>query len=110
MLEAKPFELVDVMLKYKDENYLLPGSNVLSKRIEDKLNEIEVKWTKGVFYNTVISDLSDLKNVYYDVLVFFSPSGIESLFKNFPDFEQNNTRIAVFGKNTAKANGCWPKY
>ena len=49
------------MLKYKDENYLLPGSNVLSKRIEDKLNEIEVKWTKGVFYNTVISDLSDLK-------------------------------------------------
>ena len=96
-------ELADVMLKYKDENYLLPGSNVLSKRIEDKLNEIEVKWTKGVFYNTVISDLSDLKNVYYDVLVFFSPSGIESLFKNFPDFEQNNTRIAVFGKNTAKA-------
>ena len=70
---------------------------------KDKLNEIEVKWTKGVFYNTVISDLSDLKNVYYDVLVFFSPSGIESLFKNFPDFEQNNTRIAVFGKNTAKA-------
>ena len=96
-------ELADVMLKYKEENYLLPGSNVLSKRIEDKLNEIEVKWTKGVFYNTVISDLSDLKNVYYDVLVFFSPSGIESLFKNFPDFEQNNTRIAVFGKNTAKA-------
>ena len=47
--------------------------------------------------------LSDLKNVYYDVLVFFSPSGIESLFKNFPDFEQKNTRIAVFGKNTAKA-------
>ena len=96
-------ELADVMLKYKDENYLLPGSNVLSKRIEDKLNEIKVKWTKGVFYNTVISDLSDLKNVYYDVLVFFSPSGIESLFKNFPDFEQNDTRIAVFGKNTSKA-------
>ena len=50
-----------------------------------------------------MSDLSDLKNVYYDVLVFFSPSGIESLFKNFPDFKQNQTRIAVFGKNTVKA-------
>ena len=62
-----------------------------------------MKWTKGVFYKTVISDLSDLKNVYYDILVFFSPSGIESLFSNFPDFEQNETRIAVFGKNTVNA-------
>jgi uroporphyrinogen-III synthase len=96
-------ELSEIMLKYKEENYLLPGPNVLSKRIEDKLNEIKIKWTRGVFYNTVISDLSDLKYVYYDVLVFFSPSGIDSLFKNFPSFKQNNTRIAVFGKNTAYA-------
>ena len=96
-------ELADVISKYKDENYLLPGSNVLSAKIVEKLNDLEVRWTKGVFYNTVVSDLSDLKNVYYDVLVFFSPSGIESLFKNFPDFKQNNTRIAVFGKNTVKA-------
>ena len=96
-------ELSDVISKYKDENYLLPGSNVLSAKIVEKLDELEVRWTKGVFYNTVVSDLSDLKNVYYDVLVFFSPSGIQSLFKNFPDFKQNNTRIAVFGKNTVKA-------
>ena len=96
-------ELADVISKYKDENYLLPGSNVLSAKIVEKLNDLELRWTKGVFYNTVVSDLSDLKNVYYDVLVFFSPSGIESLFKNFPDFKQNNTRIAVFGKNTVKA-------
>ena len=96
-------ELADVISKYKDENYLLPGSNVLSAKIVEKLNDLEVRWTKGVFYNTVVSDLSDLENVYYDVLVFFSPSGIESLFKNFPDFKQNNTRIAVFGKNTVKA-------
>ena len=96
-------ELADVISKYKDENYLHPGSNVLSAKIVEKLNDLEVRWTKGVFYNTVVSDLSDLKNVYYDVLVFFSPSGIESLFKNFPDFKQNNTRIAVFGKNTVKA-------
>ena len=68
-----------------------------------KLNDLEVRWTKGIFYKTVISDLSDLKNVYYDILVFFSPSGIESLLSNFPDFKQNDTRIAVFGKNTASA-------
>mgnify|MGYP005727437385 FL=1 len=75
----------------------------MSNIIENKLNDLGIKWTKGVFYKTVISNLSDLKNVYYDVLVFFSPSGIESLISNFPDFKQNNTRIAVFGKNTAMA-------
>ena len=96
-------ELAEIILKYNEENYLIPASNVLSVKIEEKLNNLEVRWTKGVFYNTVVSDLSDLKNVYYDILVFFSPSGIESLFKNFPDFKQNKTRIAVFGKNTVKA-------
>ena len=51
----------------------------------------------------MVSDLSDLEDVFYDVLVFFSPSGIDSLFKNFPDFKQNETRIAVFGNSTIKA-------
>jgi len=96
-------ELSEIILKYNEENYLLPGSDVLSPRIENKLNDLEIKWTKGVFYKTVISDLSDLKNVYYDILVFFSPSGIESLFKNFPDFKQNDTKIAVFGNTTVEA-------
>jgi uroporphyrinogen-III synthase len=96
-------ELADIISKYNEENYLIPASNVLSLKIEERLNELEVRWTKGVFYNTVVSNLSNLKNVYYDILVFFSPSGIESLFKNFPDFKQNKTRIAVFGKNTVKA-------
>ena len=50
-----------------------------------------------------MSDLSDLRDVYYDILAFFSPSGIESLFKNFPDFQQKNTRIAAYGKTTIKA-------
>jgi uroporphyrinogen-III synthase len=49
-----------------------------------------------------MSDLSDLADVYYDILTFFSPTGIKSLFKNFPAFEQNNTRIAVFGSTTQK--------
>ena len=54
-------------------------------------------------YRTVCSDLSDLENVFYDILVFYSPSGIKSLYQNFPDFEQNDTRIAAFGPSTAKA-------
>ncbi|NJB71146.1 uroporphyrinogen-III synthase [Saonia flava] len=96
-------ELVPLFKKYKEEKFLLPSSDVLKPIVPETLNELGIDWTRGVFYKTVISDLSKLRDVYYDVLVFFSPSGIESLLKNFPDFEQNDTRIAVFGNSTVKA-------
>ncbi|MEW2920322.1 uroporphyrinogen-III synthase [Muricauda sp. ANG21] len=96
-------ELIPLIKKYKDEKFLLPSSDALKPAVPQALDEISVDWKRGVFYKTVISDLSDLRNVYYDILVFFSPSGIESLLKNFPDFEQNNTRIAVFGNSTVNA-------
>lgn len=89
--------------KYKDEKFLLPSSDTLKVIVPETLNKLGIDWTRGIFYKTVISDLSDLRNVVYDVLVFFSPSGIESLLKNFPDFEQNETRIAVFGNSTVNA-------
>lgn len=96
-------ELIPLIKKYKDEKFLLPSSDALKPAVPQSLDEVGVEWKRGIFYKTVISDLSDLRNVYYDILVFFSPSGIESLLKNFPDFEQNNTRIAVFGNSTVKA-------
>ena len=96
-------DLVPLFKKYKEEKFLLPSSDVLNHEVPEKLDELGVNWTRGVFYKTVISDLSDLRDVSYDVLVFFSPSGIESLLKNFPDFEQNDTRIAVFGNSTVDA-------
>ncbi|MEL7271153.1 MAG: uroporphyrinogen-III synthase [Bacteroidota bacterium] len=96
-------ELVPLIKKYKDEKFLLPSSDSLKATVPEALNELKVNWTRGIFYKTVISDLSDLRDVYYDILVFFSPSGIESLLKNFPDFEQNDTRIAVFGNSTVNA-------
>ncbi|TXN38075.1 uroporphyrinogen-III synthase [Flagellimonas hymeniacidonis] len=96
-------ELVPLIKKYKDEKFLVPSSDTLKAIVPDSLDELKVDWKRGIFYKTVISDLSDLREVTYDVLVFFSPSGIESLLKNFPDFEQNGTRIAVFGNSTVKA-------
>ncbi len=96
-------DLVPMFKKYKSEVFLLPSSDTLHPDIPRTLDELKLDWTRGIFYKTVISDLSDLRNVYYDVLVFFSPAGIESLLKNFPDFEQNDTRIAVFGNSTVKA-------
>jgi len=96
-------ELSPLIKKYKNEKFLLPSSDKLKPEIPSVLNELKVDWKQCVFYKTVVSDLSNLRDVYYDILVFFSPSGIESLFENFPDFEQNDTRIAVFGNTTVKA-------
>ena len=96
-------ELSPLIKKYKDEKFLLPSTDKLKPEVPRILNDLEVSWKQATFYRTVISDLSDLADVYYDILVFFSPSGIESLFHNFPDFKQNETRIAVFGNTTVKA-------
>lgn len=96
-------DLLDVMKKHKKETYLLPCSDILKKEIPELLDKAKFKWSKAVLFKTVCSDLSDLDNVTYDMLVFFSPAGIESLVRNFPDFKQKSTRIAVFGPTTAKA-------
>ena len=96
-------ELIPLIKKYKDESFLLPTTDKVKPEIPELLDGLKIKWTQGTFYKTVISDLSDLENVTYDILVFFSPSGIDSLLHNYPNFKQNDTRIAVFGNTTIKA-------
>lgn len=96
-------DLTILIKKHKLEKFLLPCSDKLKSGVPKLLDELEIKWEKAILFKTVVSDLSDLKDVYYDILVFFSPSGIKSLFENFPDFKQNETRIAVFGNTTIKA-------
>ncbi len=95
-------DMSTLIKKYKEEKFLLPASDQLNADAQLTLNNLKVDWTQAIFYKTVMSDLSDLADVYYDVLAFFSPTGIKSLFMNFPNFEQNNTRIAVFGSTTQK--------
>ena len=96
-------DLIGSIKKHKSEKFLLPSSDILKPVIPQLLVDNDINYTRVVLYKTVCSDLSDLENVFYDILVFFSPSGIKSLFQNFPNFEQNNTRIAAFGKTTFKA-------
>lgn len=96
-------ELVETMRKHKGEKYLLPCTDILRDKIPETLEQHKIDFAKAMLYRTVASDLSDLENVSYDMLVFFSPGGIESLFKNFPDFKQNDTIIAAFGPTTANA-------
>ena len=95
-------DLTTLLKKYKEEKFLLPASDQLNAEAKIILDNLKVNWTQAVFYKTVMSDLTDLSDVYFDILAFFSPTGIKSLFKNFPDFKQNNTRIAVFGSSTQK--------
>lgn len=97
------YDLLDAIKKHKKEYFLLPCSDILRESIPEALDKNEINYSRVVLYRTVASDLSDLEDVSYDILVFFSPSGIESLLKNFPDFKQNNTLIAAFGPTTAKA-------
>ncbi len=89
--------------KFIGEKYLVPTSGSLNPQIVSKLDSFEISWERVQLYKTVVSDLSDLSDVYYDLLVFYSPLGIDSLFENFPDFEQNKTLIAVYGKTTLEA-------
>ena len=96
-------ELLELITKHSEENFLLPLSNIHKQEIPQKLEKRKINFTKAILYKTVISDLSDLSNVNYDILVFFSPSGIASLLENFPEFKQNNTKIAAFGPTTAQA-------
>ena len=71
-------DLAPLIKKYKDEKFLLPSSDQLNHDIPPVLNSLKIDWTPGTFYKTVMSDLSDLKDVYYDILAFFTPTGIIS--------------------------------
>ena len=100
----RDFKSLEIIFqKFENESFLIPTSDILNSQISSFLDSININWTRAQLYKTVVSDLSDLRDVYYDILVFFSPSGIESLFKNFPDFKQNKTRIAIYGDATDKA-------
>ena len=96
-------DLLDLFKKHKNEKFLFTCSDIRKNDIPDYLKANGYNYSEAIIHRTVAADLSDLENVFYDILAFFSPSGINSLFVNFPDFKQNNTRIATFGPATAQA-------
>lgn len=96
-------DLLDLIKKHKNEKFLFPCSDKRRNDIPEFMDNYDLHLTEAVMYETVSSDLSDLTEIFYDIICFFSPSGITSLFYNFPDFKQNKTRIAAFGPTTAKA-------
>ncbi|MCD6068857.1 MAG: uroporphyrinogen-III synthase [Bacteroidetes bacterium] len=97
-------DLVDVIKKHKEEKFLLPVSDVHRERIVDFLDEMKLNYSKATFYRTVCADLTDFNGkLDYDVVVFFTPMGIKSLQKNFPNLKQGDLRIGAFGYATCQA-------
>ena len=98
-------DLIPTMVKHKQEKYLVPMSDVHSDSVAKKLDAKKLQHDECVMYRTVSNDFTpeEVKSFDYDMLVFFSPSGIESLTKNFPGFKQDKIAIATFGPSTAQA-------
>jgi uroporphyrinogen-III synthase len=98
-------DLIPQMVKHKTEKYLVPQSDVHTDEIKNLLDSKKLQHTECVMYRTVSNDFTEeeIKNFDYDMLIFFSPTGIQSLTKNFPEFKKGDIRIGTFGPSTAKA-------
>ncbi len=96
-------DLLSVMARHKNENYLVPLSDVHSDEVATMLDAKKLKHKECIMYRTVSNEYPADQPFDYDMLVFFTPAGIQSLLKNFPNFQQGDTKLACFGKATAKA-------
>ncbi|MBP5770851.1 MAG: uroporphyrinogen-III synthase [Bacteroidaceae bacterium] len=96
-------DLLPSMIKHKNERYFVPLSDVHTDEIKNILDEKKLQHAEGVMYRTVPNNFVGDEPFDYDMLVFFSPSGVQSLLHNFPDFKQGTMAIATFGPTTAKA-------
>lgn len=96
-------DLSSSFTKHAGEKFLVPCSDVHNDDVTKVLDKVKVDYTKAVMYRTVSNDFTPEEKFDYDMLLFFSPSGINSLLKNFPNFEQGNIEIGAFGLATAKA-------
>ena len=98
----KMVDMSSSLTKHKNDSFLVPMSNLGNKPVTEWLTGAKMKFIEAEMYHTVSSDLSDLSVIKYDMLAFFSPQSLTSLFENFPDFVQEETRIAAFGKSTCE--------
>lgn len=100
---GKIADLLPTMVKHKTEKYFIPMSDVHSDEIQVLMESKKLHYKEAVMYRTVSNDFTPDEPFDYDMLVFFSPSGVNSLIKNFPQFDQEKVSIATFGPTTAKA-------
>jgi uroporphyrinogen-III synthase len=95
--------LCDVIGKHKNEKYILPVTDSAKNDIAQYLIKHNIKYTEGTLYRMVSNDIAPVMEMNYDMIVFFSPFSVQTLFDHNPDFKQNGTVIGAFGPTTAKA-------
>ena len=96
-------DLAPSMTKHNSEKYLTPVSDIHSDDVKHLLDKLKVQHAEATMYRTVSNDFEKDEEFDYDMLVFFSPAGVQSLKKNFPDFDQKEIKIGTFGTSTAQA-------
>lgn len=97
-------DLVDIIRKkHKEDKFILPMSDAPNEEYTSLLDRDGIKYVKAPLYRAVYSDIKDINFAEYDMLVLFSSAGILSLYNSFPEYKQNETVIAAFGEQTAKA-------
>lgn len=97
-------QLMDLIKKHKTERFLLPCSENRNRELPDLLDAVKVNYSEAVLYRTVPVEIKENVDISkFDMLVFFSPQGIRSLFHNYPDFKQGETVIGTFGTTTTQA-------
>ena len=101
---GKIVDLVPLMVKHKTEKFLLPMSDVHNNDVAELLDAKKLEHKECVMYRTVSDDFTpeEVEQFDYDMLMFFSPAGLNALTKNFPNFKQGDIKIAAFGPATAK--------
>jgi uroporphyrinogen-III synthase len=102
-VSGKMEDMVISIGKHNKEHYLVPVSDVHKDDLTRLLDEKKIKYNKSIMYRTVSNDFAPDEEFDYNILLFFSPAGISSLLKNFPNYEQGSTAIGAFGSATAKA-------
>lgn len=96
-------DLIPIMVKHSNEKYFVPQSSVHDDTMKNMLDEAKLDHDEAVMYYTVTNDFTPDEAFDYNMLVFFSPEGINSLIKNFPNFEQGDIKIACLGVKTIQA-------
>ena len=96
-------DLIPIMVKHGNEKYFVPQSSIHDDKMKEMLDEAKLDHDEAVMYYTVPNDFAPDEAFDYDMLVFFSPEGINSLVKNFPDFKQRDIKVACLGAKTIQA-------
>ncbi len=96
-------DLLEVMGKHRDEKFLFPCSDERQTEYTKALDKAKFKYTKAPMYTSKPRDLKHLDIDSFDAIALFSPIGVRSLVKNFPDIKEHNVLIAAFGTSTHAA-------